>query len=225
MTDLTHQDESVSDSIIPKTINYYPEFVSQPKATYEKLLAEIKPFLAQHTIIVYGNYSKEPRLGAFFSPSAKTTYTYSKAQRPTYDMNKSPTLVRLLQQCRTRLKVNFNSCLVNYYRDGNDCIGEHSDNETDSSKPDIASISLGAKRDFIVKTKPNPKTNIRPPFPDNVNQSYLKSGRNNSQRMVLAMPGGCMIHMTGECQQKYKHAVPRRLRVKTGRINITFRCL
>ena len=47
---------------------------------------------------------------------------------------------------------NFNGCLINLYRNGNDKMGWHADNEKElnPNKP-ICSISLGASRDFYLK--------------------------------------------------------------------------
>ncbi|KKK19027.1 hypothetical protein AOCH_006195 [Aspergillus ochraceoroseus] len=49
----------------------------------------------------------------------------------------------------------FNFCLVNYYASGDDSISYHSDDERFlGPDPCIASLSLGAPRDFLIKHKP-----------------------------------------------------------------------
>ncbi|KAF7183508.1 hypothetical protein CNMCM7691_003787 [Aspergillus felis] len=49
----------------------------------------------------------------------------------------------------------YNFCLVNYYATGDDSIAYHSDDERFlGPNPCIASLSLGAKRDFLMKHKP-----------------------------------------------------------------------
>ena len=46
----------------------------------------------------------------------------------------------------------FNSCLANLYRDGTDSMGFHSDDEPElGPEPTIASISLGARRRFVLR--------------------------------------------------------------------------
>ena len=58
----------------------------------------------------------------------------------------------------------YNMCLVNYYRDGNDYIGFHSDDEKQLIfNTPIYSISLGATRKFRLKLKEkfNKFTNIK----------------------------------------------------------------
>lgn len=53
----------------------------------------------------------------------------------------------------------FNFCLVNYYASGDDSISYHSDDERFLGvDPAIASFSLGARRDFLMKHKPEAPT-------------------------------------------------------------------
>lgn len=151
---------------------------------------------------MWGKEVLEPRLGAFFSVNGVKGYRYSKSERPTFDILKCPYLNDLMAKCSKALSVSFNSCLVNFYRDGKDYIGEHSDDERDLKKSDIASISLGAERDFVIRDMINTKN-----------------------RVVVPLKSGSLIHMFGECQKLYKHGVPKRMKVKKPRINITFRVI
>ncbi|KAJ6138737.1 Oxoglutarate/iron-dependent dioxygenase [Penicillium samsonianum] len=49
----------------------------------------------------------------------------------------------------------YNFCLVNYYASGDDSIAFHSDDERFlGPEPNIASLSLGGERDFLMKHKP-----------------------------------------------------------------------
>ena len=51
-----------------------------------------------------------------------------------------------------RIPQKFNSVLINYYRNGNDRVGSHSDDEKELGPlPSIASVSLGADRLFRLK--------------------------------------------------------------------------
>ncbi len=98
----------------------------------------------------------------------------------------------------------FNFALVNYYRDGTDYIGFHSDKEGDlvAGAP-IASVSLGAERDFI-----------------------LMSNKNSAQKHTLLLQNGSLLFMRGNTQRNYKHSVPKsKVLLKEPRINITFRMI
>ncbi len=186
--------------IINKFIHLYPKFITDEFNTYNVIYNEIKECLNQHSITVWGRNVLEPRLGAFFSVGGTKGYHYSKSERPTFDIEKYPRILELMNKCSDVLSVKFNSCLVNFYRNGKDYIGEHSDDERDLKKSDIASISLGVTRDFIIRLKTNSK-----------------------DRTVVPLKNGSLIHMFDLCQTLYKHGVPKRMKVTEGRINITFR--
>lgn len=91
--------------------------------------------------------------------------------------------------------------VINWYMDGTNHIGAHADDENqlvpDSS---IYSFSFGATRDFVVTSK-----------------------RDKTFKLVLPLEHNACIVMGGSMQKYYKHAVPKRLRVKEPRINVTMR--
>lgn len=105
---------------------------------------------------------------------------------------------------------SFNFCLVNYYSSGSDSISYHSDDERFlGSEPAIASFSLGARRDFLMKHKPTPADK---------QQAEAKS-------LKLPLGSGDMILMRGTTQSTWLHSIPKRSGKNEmgGRINITFR--
>ncbi|KAI1128399.1 DNA repair family protein [Nemania abortiva] len=110
----------------------------------------------------------------------------------------------------------FNFCLVNYYASGADSISFHSDDERFLGvSPAIASFSLGARRDFLMKHKP-PKSELG------------KTGNNDAPKGTLKLPlgSGDMILMRGKTQANWLHSIPKRggkNESDGGRINITFR--
>lgn len=106
----------------------------------------------------------------------------------------------------------YNFCLVNYYANGNDSISYHSDDESFlGPNPAIASFSLGAKRDFLMKHKP-------------VRNS---EGREMAVGRLLKVPlgSGDMVLMRGKTQSCWQHSIPKRKGgdAGMGRVNITFR--
>ncbi|KAF5541907.1 DNA repair family [Fusarium phyllophilum] len=108
----------------------------------------------------------------------------------------------------------YNFCLVNYYASGSDSISFHSDDEQFlGCEPAIASFSLGARRDFLMKHK-RPPPNA--PSPPSVNAKPLK----------LPLGSGDMVLMRGRTQSNWLHSIPKRTGKNQddgGRINITFR--
>ncbi|CAO1615885.1 unnamed protein product [Parajaminaea phylloscopi] len=124
--------------------------------------------------------------------------------------------------------VRYNCCILNYYADGNDSISYHSDDETFLGPlPNIASLSLGATRDFKLRPKRN--------------SAYGINDTKDQQRetLTLGLTEGTLLVMRGKTQAEWEHAIPKRTakggRDATapataampgiGRINITFRRL
>ncbi|KAI1847315.1 hypothetical protein JX266_006540 [Neoarthrinium moseri] len=120
---------------------------------------------------------------------------------------------------------HFNFCLVNYYASGSDSISFHSDDERFLGPlPAIASFSLGARRDFLMKHKPLP-----PPPPSLGEQGQakvLQQEGKEAKPLKLPLGSGDMILMRGTTQANWLHSIPKRTGKNAedgGRINITFR--
>lgn len=102
----------------------------------------------------------------------------------------------LPQQC-------FNSVLLNLYRDGNDKVSWHADDEPGlGTNPTIASVSLGATRRFDLKHKEYPE-----------------------QKLQLELNLGSLVIMTGSLQHHWLHQIPMQKRIMEPRINLTFRTI
>ena len=117
-------------------------------------------------------------------------------------------LLRRVTEANTDTKYNF--CLVNYYASGSDSISFHSDDERFLGvDPTIASFSLGARRDFLMKHKP------------------AKTGEPELETtpLKLSLASGDMVLMRGKTQSNWLHSIPKRKGgdADKGRINITFR--
>ncbi|KAL4764546.1 alpha-ketoglutarate-dependent dioxygenase AlkB family protein [Aspergillus foveolatus] len=103
---------------------------------------------------------------------------------------------------------SYNFCLLNYYATGDDSISYHSDDERFlGPNPSIASISLGAQRDFLMRHKPSQAPGV------------------SNQPLKFSLASGDMVVMRGETQSNWLHSIPKRKggEAQKGRINITFR--
>ena len=112
----------------------------------------------------------------------------------------------------------YNFCLVNYYASGADSISYHSDDERFlGPNPAIASFSLGAKRDFLMKHKPI--------VPQQGAEATPEVEDKRSKPLKLPLASGDMILMRGQTQANWLHSIPKRKSGEAykGRINITFR--
>ncbi|KAI1178747.1 hypothetical protein F4777DRAFT_575690 [Nemania sp. FL0916] len=118
----------------------------------------------------------------------------------------------------------YNFCLVNYYASGTDSISFHSDDERFlGANPAIASFSLGARRDFLMKHKP-PPTTTKSGAAEKTNGGNAASLK--AAALKLPLGSGDMVLMRGATQANWLHSIPKRSGKNEwdgGRINITFR--
>ena len=97
----------------------------------------------------------------------------------------------------------FNSVLANLYRDGNDSMGWHSDDEPElGPEPVIASLSLGGERRFRFRHRQDSKRTLSLDLPHN---------------SLLIMPAGLQSH--------WQHQLPKTRKPVAPRVNLTFRRL
>lgn len=116
-------------------------------------------------------------------------------------------LLRRLTENTTGCKFNF--ALVNYYSSGADSISYHSDDERFlGPEPAIASFTLGAMRDFLLRRKKTPAADP-----------------SESKPLKFELGSGDMMLMKGKTQSCWEHSIPKRKggEAERGRINITFR--
>ena len=153
----------------------------------------------QSHIRLYGRGVSIPRLNAWYADAA-CEYRYSGYQMPRHDWSEELLMLREKLQLATGL--SFNSVLANLYRDGNDSVGWHSDDEPElGHNPVIASISLGEVRRFCLRHK-----------------------RNQEIADIELMPGsGSLLIMAGSTQHNWKHCLPKTRKSTSARINLTFR--
>ena len=161
-----------------------------------KELYESVPWASQ-TIMMFGKQYEEPRRTAWFGDDG-ASYTYSGITMTPRAW--TPVLQSLRSICEERSESTFNSVLLNLYRDGNDKMGWHADNEPElGSEPVIGSLSLGATRRFRFRH------------------------RTTKEIVECELQTGSLVVMSGLSQKCWVHEVPRQKRVKTPRINLTFR--
>ncbi|KAJ4272266.1 hypothetical protein NW762_000977 [Fusarium torreyae] len=145
------------------------------------------------------------------------TNTGSRALDKRYANYPPRPIPKCLDELRRRTELatgnKYNFCLVNYYASGSDSISYHSDDEQFLGRdPAIASFSLGARRDFLMKHKPPPPNTENPPPV--------------AKPLKLPLGSGDMILMQGRTQSNWLHSIPKRTgknQEDGGRINITFR--
>lgn len=151
-------------------------------------------------VVLFGRRHPVPRL-ICWQGDPGAIYTYSGVRHEPAPW--SPTVVEIRQRLmRVLPRAEFNSVLLNLYRDGNDSMGWHADDEHElGDEPTIASLSLGAERDFQMRRR--------------VGDGW--------ERHDLLLPHGSLLVMAGQTQRHWQHRLPKRKAVDRPRINLTFR--
>ena len=148
-------------------------------------------------IKIFGKTHQIPRLQAWYADN-KIEYTYSGKKLQRHNWNNL--LLDIKEKIESITSFEFNSVLANLYRDGNDSMGLHSDDEKELGKnPVIASLSLGESREIYFKHK-NKKLNL-----------------------IIPQASGQLIVMHGKTQEYWKHEIKKTKKIKKPRINLTFR--
>ncbi len=200
---------------LPDAYFYYiPDFTTDK---YDKLVREIE--FTQGTVKVYGKEYDEGRLTCLMSREEGKSYTYSGKTSYGEAMTKSVKKLRVF--LKDELQLDFDTCLANWYRDGNDKIGKHSDKETDliPNSP-IASLSFGAVRKFNIYPK---SAELREYILNNRDELDIFDEITDIGKCTLNLKSGSLLLMGRGCQKYYAHEVPVEKKVKEGRINLTFR--
>ena len=188
-------------NILPKDgiTEYYGKVFNEEacKKFYNYLLSEI-PWENDEAVI-FGKLILTKRKVAWFGERA-FEYTYSK--RTKYARFWTPELLELKQKCEEVSGETYNSCLLNLYHDGSEGMAYHSDGEKDLKKNGaIASLTFGAERKFVFKHK------------------------TTQEKAEIFLESGSLLIMKGKTQENWLHRLPPTTKVKTPRINLTFRTI
>ena len=193
------QSETPSLELEDAVIDYRPGFIEFDKSIklYEEIVSQT-PW-RQEMITVYGKEHLTPRLSCWMG-NPEMVYSYSNTSMAPVPWSAS--LLKIKRILESSTKKEFNSVLINYYRDGQDSVGWHSDDEPELGvNPVIASISLGASRDF-----------------------HLRHKFKKQLRHKMSLNNGSLLIMSGATQRSWQHQVPK-CKYSQGRINLTFRTI
>ncbi|MFW1677917.1 alpha-ketoglutarate-dependent dioxygenase AlkB family protein [Pontibacter sp. JAM-7] len=163
-----------------------------------QLLTEIE--WQQGRVRLFGKPQKTPRL-QYFMGDKEVSYSYSGERLITHPWH--PTVALLAERLLADTGYRFNSVLLNLYRDGNDSMGWHSDDEPElGQNPQIASISLGTERRFLLRRKMRTK---------------------NERSVGINLSHGSLLWMGSGIQTCWQHSLPKTRACPKPRINLTFR--
>ncbi len=153
----------------------------------------------QDSIRIAGKTIAAPRLPhRFGGPGAHYRYSgIALAPLPW-----TATLLEIKARVEALSDGHFNSVLANHYRDGQDSVSWHADDEPELGiQPVIASVSFGASRRFELRHR----------------------HKRSQPTLRLTLDHGSLLVMRGTTQEFWVHQVPKEKYVKSPRINLTFR--
>jgi alkylated DNA repair dioxygenase AlkB len=193
---------AMKDNLLPKDGEAYmlPQLFSQEQSDmlYQSLLKNIA--WKHEPIIMFGKAIMQPRLTAWCG-DAGISYTYSGIRMQPQEWHDD--LYFIKERVEDETGHTFNSALLNCYRDGNDSMGWHRDNERSLGiNPVIASVSLGATRFF-----------------------HLKHSTDSALKLKIPLGHGSLLLMKGATQHHWLHCIQKEPKVIGGRVNITFRTI
>jgi alkylated DNA repair dioxygenase AlkB len=152
----------------------------------------------QDEIKLFGKKISVPRLSAWYG-DAHATYTYSGLTLQPKIWNE--VLLHIKQQVEQVSQTTFNSVLMNWYRNGQDSMSWHADDERELGlNPVIASVNFGATRRFLMRNKAD-----------------------TTQKITIPLKNGTLLVMKGTTQHHWHHAVPKEPKIQKSRFNLTFR--
>lgn len=151
----------------------------------------------QPSIWVFGRLVQVPRRQIWMG-DAHCAYRYSGVvfePQPWTDA-----LHRLTARVSEATGFPFNCVLLNWYQDGSEHMGWHSDDEPElGANPVVASLSLGQTRRFDLRHK------------------------TLDCQLQLPLADGDLLLMAGACQPHWQHAVPKQMKITQSRYSLTFR--
>lgn len=148
----------------------------------------------------YGKIIPLPRLTSWYGDQGKA-YTYSGIKSHPENWNEG--LLYIKNEVERVANAKFNSVLLNWYRNGEDHLNWHADDEKElGNNPIIASVNFGETRDFIIRRNDD-----------------------QSKKITIPLKHGTLIIMKGELQHFWQHSVPKRKKIKGSRFNLTFRSI
>jgi len=193
--------DTPNSNILPfdGAVNYYGKILTHENEQhyYEQVLNTIQ--WGNDKAVIFGKLIITKRKVAWYGDKP-FNYTYSKTTKSALPWTKELLELKIIIEKKTG--ETFNSCLLNLYHNGNEGMAWHSDGETDLKKNGaIASLSFGADRKFSFKHK------------------------TTKQTVSIVLEKGSLLVMKGQTQTNWLHRLPPTKKVKSPRINLTFRTI
>jgi alkylated DNA repair dioxygenase AlkB len=191
------QDPSLNLLPYDGMVQYFGPVISNSEASEYFLDLESNIPWENDEAIIFGKHIITRRMVSWYGDE-NFSYQYSGTTKKALLWNQ--TLLKLKKIVEQISNDSFNSCLLNLYHDGSEGMSWHSDNEASLGKnTTIASVSFGAERRFCFRHKQSKKN------------------------VELLLENGSLLLMKGETQTHWLHSLPKSAKIRSPRINLTFR--
>lgn len=179
------------------TVNYLGCILSHEQANFYEIELMHNIEWRNDESLIYGKLITTKRKVAWYADEP-FDYTYSNITKQA--LLWTPVLLSLKKVVEEYAEEKFNSCLLNLYHTGDEGMSWHSDGEKMLKKNGaIASMSLGAERKFSFKHK------------------------KDQTKIDMLLQHGSLMIMKGETQTHWLHRLPPTRKIKSPRVNLTFR--
>jgi len=193
-------DAGQSKGLPPELLDYRPNIFSTKESEYlmRRFIAEM-PW-QQKVVKMYDKTMLTPRLTIWIGDPG-TNYSFSGEKHDPLPWTND--LLMIKNKIEPFAGTKFNSVLLNYYRDGNDSVAWHSDNEKELGyHPVVASVSFGQVRSFDIRHKTD-----------------------HTRKYSIRLENGSYLLMQGELQDKWEHRIAKSTKPMKERVNLTFRVI
>lgn len=185
-------------SLTGAEMKFWPRFLADDQAGSMLVAVRQQTPWVQSDIRIAGRTIPIPRLNAWYG-DVGADYSYSGVALETLPWTSALAALKSIVEAATQH--DFNSALVNLYRDNRDSVDWHADDEPElGPQPIVASLSLGESRTFELRRKDN-----------------------HREKFKLVLPHGSLLLMAGNTQRQWQHRVAKEKPLCGERVNITFR--
>lgn len=191
-------EEGQTPGLPKELLEYHPAvFTAQESELFLAKFIRDSPW-EQRVVRMYDKDVITPRLTAWFA--GPETFDYSSLKK-TAPNPWTPELLMIKAKVESIAGIQFNSVLLNYYRDGNDSVAWHSDGEKAlGTHPTIVSVSFGQVRSFDIRNK-----------------------QDHSLKYSVRLENGSVLVMKGDLQALWEHRIAKSTKPMKERVNLTFR--
>lgn len=200
MAQLNFFDQNSELDILPGLLDYKARFFSEEESNIllHRFITEI-PW-EQRSVLMYGKEVITPRLTAWFGDLDVDYSVHGTGATP---LLWTKDLLMIRDKITPLAGIEFNSVLLNYYRDGNDSVSWHTDNDGIPGRNRIvASISFGQTRRFDIRNK-----------------------NDHSIKYAIDLENGSYLLMKGNFQDEWQHRIAKSSAPMNPRVNLTFRMM